>query len=180
MLLAWALVLALSAQTPVAIPRFEDYPVTEIFKGTLTAPILATPEERQYRSRIREGVSKGQGVWNGSWKDAKEKPGSNFAGHYVVIRWGCGSNCLMMAVVDAESGKVYPPPTSGVGTELYVAIDPMSDGEIDFRLDSSWMIVRNVCRDARTEFGVYYFNWKEANFSLVKRVLVDLTKVGRE
>jgi hypothetical protein len=176
-LLGFALSASTWAQAPGArLPRLDDYPVAEFFKGTPAAPILATPEERRYRTRIREGVSLGRGVWTGSWKDAKEKPGPNFAGHYFVIRWGCGSDCLMMALVDAETGKVYPPPMSGVGTELYVPMDIMSEREVDFRLDSSLMILRNACREARRECGVYCFNWKGNHFDLVKRVLVDLTK----
>jgi hypothetical protein len=122
----------------------------------------------------------GRGVWSGSWKDAKEQRGPNFAGHYFVIRWGCGSDCLMMAVVDAETGKVYPSPIPGVGTELFVSMDIMSDREIDFRLDSSLMILRNACRGARAECGVYYFNWKDNHFDLVWQTLVDLTKLKRE
>ena len=86
----------------------------------------------------------------------------------------------MMALVDAETGKVYPPPMSGVGTELEVPIDILSDREIDFGLDSSLMVLRNACRNARRDCGVYYFNWQNNHFDLVKRVLVDLTKVGHE
>src|SRR5437868_2812690 len=118
-------------------PRFEDYPVKAIFKGQPANPVLSTPEQRLYRTRIREGAAKGRGVGKGSWKYAEDTPGPNFAGHYVVIRWGCGADCLMMAVVDAETGKVYAPPMSGVGTELEVPMDIMSDKEIDFRLDTS-------------------------------------------
>jgi hypothetical protein len=66
-------------------PRFEDYPVTEIFKGKPVAPVLATAEQRLYRTRIREGVSRGVGVE----RDGKEdQPGSNFAGHYIIITFG--------------------------------------------------------------------------------------------
>jgi len=82
----------------------------------------------------------------------------------------------MMAVDDAENGVVYPPPLSGVGTELEVPMDIMSEREIDFRLDSTLMVLRDACRTARTQCGVYYFNWTGSRFDLVKRVLVDLTK----
>lgn len=168
------------AQTSdVRPPRFDDFPVADSFKGKPALPVLRTSEQRRYRTRILEGVSKGRGVWNGSWKDAKEKPGPNFAGHYFVIRWGCGSDCLMMAVVDAETGTVFAPPMSGVGTELYAPMDPLSDREIDFRLDSSLMVLRNACREARAQCGVYYFNWTGAHFDLIKRVLLDLTKAYR-
>jgi hypothetical protein len=162
------------AQSPV--PRLEDYPVAEIFNGKPVAPVLTTSQQRMYRTRIREGVTRGRDVWTGSWKDAKERPGPNFAGHYFVIRWGCGSDCLMMAIVDAQTGRVYPPPVSGAGTELFVSMDPMSDREIDFRPNSTLMVLRDTCKVARTQCGVYYFNWENNHFDLVTRLLVDLTK----
>jgi hypothetical protein len=173
-----ALTITMSAWPQVRnqLPRFEDYPVSDVFKGAAADPILVTPEQRLYRTRIRQGVSKGRGVWNGSWKDAKERPGVNFAGHYTVIRWGCGSNCLMMAVVDAKTGRVHPPPLSGAGTEFYVPMDPMSESEIDFKPDSRLMILRNACQKARTECGVYAFDWKDDRFRFVQRQLLDLTK----
>jgi hypothetical protein len=118
----------------------------------------------------------GEGVWSGSWKNPIKASGPNFAGHYFVIRWGCGSNCLMMAILDAKTGKVYDPPLSGAGTELYVNMDMLGDKEIDFNPQSSLMILRNACRIARSECGIYYFNWQNNRFTLLKRVLMDLTK----
>src|SRR5580658_9761039 len=78
-------------------PRFEDYPVSKSFSGTPAAPILATSEQHMYRSRIRNGVSTLSDVWIGSYKNPVKAKGPNFAGHYFVIRWGCGSQCVMMA-----------------------------------------------------------------------------------
>jgi hypothetical protein len=63
-----------------------DFPVTSIFKGTPTVPILVTSEQRMYRTRIRNGVLKGEGVMADSEaKGFLTKPGTNFAGRYVVI-----------------------------------------------------------------------------------------------
>jgi hypothetical protein len=76
-------------QTDVQAPRFEEYPVTDIFHGIPAAPKLTTPMERLYRTRIREGVTKGIGVM----KEGIEQAGPNFAGHYIVVTWGCGSPC---------------------------------------------------------------------------------------
>jgi hypothetical protein len=56
--------------------------------------------QRMFRTVLRNGARKGP----------------DFAGHYTVVEWGCGSNCVVFAVVDALSGKVYDrdlPPTSG-------------------------------------------------------------------
>ena len=64
-------------QSAVHVPRFEDYLVTDIFHGTPAAPQLTTPTERLFRTRIREGVTKGLGVM----REGKEQLGPNFAGH---------------------------------------------------------------------------------------------------
>jgi len=152
-------------------PRFQEYPAGPLFKGPIAQPILSTREQRNYGTKIREGLSKGVGVWNGSWRSGpRDTRGPNFAGHYVVIRWGCGSNCLMMAVVDAVTGVVYSPPLSGVGTELFVPIDPRSEQEIDFQPDSSLIVLRNACADfkSRSSCGTYYFNWHDNRFDLVR------------
>ena len=35
-----------------------------------------------------------------------ERAGANFAGHYVLVQWGCGSNCMQAALIDGRSGTV--------------------------------------------------------------------------
>jgi hypothetical protein len=81
----------------------------------------------------------------------------------------------MMAVVDAETGRVYDPPLSGVGTELWLPLDNLSDNKVHFRLDSSLIVLRNACRDFkdRKSCGVYYFNWQDNQFRLVRFAFVD-------
>jgi hypothetical protein len=154
--------------------RFEDYPVTEMFTGTPAEPILATPETRRYRTRIRNGVSTGSDVWIGTGKNLRKSAGPNFAGSYFVISWGCGSQCGMMATVDAKTGAIYEPPLSRKGS-LYVPLDNLSNMEIDLRPDSSLLILRNACRDFknRDSCGTYFFNWGDHRFALVKFVMVD-------
>lgn len=34
----------------------------------------------------------------------------NFASHYVVVTWGCGSGCVTGAMVDTRDGSVYSMP----------------------------------------------------------------------
>ena len=57
-----------SARKP---PRFEDYPAKEVYKGPPVAPKILTPIQRRYRTRIREGVDKGWGVY----QDGREQNG---------------------------------------------------------------------------------------------------------
>jgi hypothetical protein len=37
-----------------------------------------------------------------------------FAGHYTVPRWGCGTGCNQFVIVDSVSGTVYDTPFSVV------------------------------------------------------------------
>ena len=150
-------------------PRFEDYPVKEVFTGAPAAPILATAEEQMYRTRIRNGVARGSDVWIGSYKNPIKAKGPNFAGHYFVVRWGCGSQCLMMATIDAKTGEIYEPPLAEKGS-LSVPLDNLSEMETDLRPDSSLLVLRNACRDFtdRKTCGTYYFNWKDNRFDLVR------------
>ena len=43
------------------LPTFEEYRVNEIFTHIPQPPIFVTPEQRMFRTRIREGVEKGWG-----------------------------------------------------------------------------------------------------------------------
>jgi hypothetical protein len=109
-------------------------------------PILATPQQRHFRTRIREGVEKGWRVWiNGEWRREQNRPGPNFAGRYIVIVWDCGPGCIQMAVSDAESGTVYNPPISEGGFALPMLTFPNSAGraaEIQYRKNSRLMIIK--------------------------------------
>jgi hypothetical protein len=94
-----------------SVPRFADHRV-EIYGGA-KAPLQMRrgTKEWKYRTVISEGYR------NGS---------VDFAGHYVVVTWGCGTSCLMWAFVDALNGAVY-------------MLDFASTGA-DYRADSALII----------------------------------------
>ena len=85
-----------------------------------------------------------------------------------------------MVVVDAKTGKLYLPPLAENG-KLELKLDHLSNMEVDFRLDSSLMVLRNACRDfgKRETCGRYYFKWKDDRFVLLKFVMMDTTKAPR-
>ena len=72
-------------------PRLQDYPVTDIFRGKPSAPVLSTKEARMFRTELRRQAARGP----------------NFAGHYTLALWGCGAGCANGAVIDARSGQVW-------------------------------------------------------------------------
>ena len=71
--------------------------------------------------------------------------GVNFATHYIVITWGCGSGCVTGAMVDTRDGSVYSMPKDeewgGNGTYIEsskdseilitVAVGPSHNGKIE-------------------------------------------------
>jgi hypothetical protein len=78
------------APMPPSYP-FNRYPAGKVFRGTPAPPRLLTADQRGFRTVLRNGA----------------KQGPNFAGHFTVVEWGCGSNCIAMAVIDAITGAVY-------------------------------------------------------------------------
>jgi hypothetical protein len=167
------------AQQP-GTPRFEDYPVTESFKGAPADPILTTTEERRYRTVIRQGISKGYGV---EGQDGKQRPGPNFAGHYFIITWGCGSPCLMAAIVDAKTGRVFPLPFHGPGGSYFqVSWALLSIPSLDYRLNSR-LLIAEMCESTKVvhiggqvsyesqRCGPHYFVMEEEGLTLIRRIL---------
>src|SRR5258708_37658610 len=64
-------------------------------------------------------------------------PKANFAGAYALIRWECGSKCLMTAILDVRTATVYDPPLSQSGAKYNVPMDPTIEMNVGFRIDSS-------------------------------------------
>jgi hypothetical protein len=66
-----------------------------------------------------------------------EKFGMNFAGHYNLARWGCGTSCIKGAITDFKTGNVYDLPPASVGyafqnkSRLLVINPPDSSGYYD-------------------------------------------------
>jgi hypothetical protein len=72
-------------------PAFAAYRVAS--PETVENPNLdlkSNPTPRMYRTVLRREIALGP----------------NFAGHYRVAVWGCGSSCSMIAVVNLNTGRV--------------------------------------------------------------------------
>jgi hypothetical protein len=83
---------------------FQKYPAT-VFDGQPARPKLETPLAREHVTIIRKAASRGP----------------NFAGHYTVVDWGCGTSCGVYVIVDDLTGKIYEPPEISKGVDLGVA-----------------------------------------------------------
>jgi len=145
---------ATTRATTSASPRFDDYPVREVYKGRIAPVILDTKRARMFRSRLRE--------------DSRRGP--NFAGHYTVVFWGCGTGCAQVAVVDARTGKVYWPPIDYVD----IPVSP-EEGDADatphrnFRPDSKLLVLTRDRYDGRGGYTAYYYLFDKNRFRLLRR-----------
>jgi len=79
----------------------------------------------------------------------------NFANHYVVTTWGCGSGCVSGAMVDSRNGTVYPLPEDKEwgGNGTYVTFEQESN-----ILTSVWVIPTPT---DDTEETRKYWRWDE-------------------
>jgi len=118
-------------------PRFEAYLVRGKFHGTPAEVNLHShPKARMFRTMLRDGA----------------KTGPNFAGYYTVVTWGCGSDCMQVAIVDCRNGRVYFAPFT------------VSPGiRADFRIDSRLFIAnppeRSGYKEGEPMLDVYQPSW---------------------
>ena len=130
--------------------RFEDYPAGQIVRTPGNRVDLSKPDDRRFRTVLREF--------------AHDTP--DFAGHYVVATWGCGSPCQSVALIDALTGRVY---TFGGGTTRGSA----------YRLDSRLFVADPPAADSEwNELAPYtfFYEWTGARFRLIDSVLANKLK----
>jgi hypothetical protein len=140
------------------IPAFKDYPVTNIYRGK-NAPLILTRDTRAFKTRLREAL--------------KGRP--NFAGHYIVTSWGCGTGCQLGAVIDARTGRVYWFPFAvGQNYETDADFKP-----VEFRLDSKLIIFSGFRVDREDEeAGARFYKFENGRFKFLKFIQRE-TQSGR-
>ena len=133
-------------------PRFGDFPVSENWSGTPAPLKLSTHWQRTYRTRLM--------------KAGTEPP--NFACHFRVTIWGCGSECMAGGVIDLRDGRALPLPVATDSDPIMVCPSAYENSGVDHRLDSRLMIVRcGLNYSERLQRNVpdtHYFVWEENRF----------------
>ena len=134
---------------PVA--TFEQHPVDESFTGAIASLDLSSSFiARRFKTMISGALS----------------DGVNFAGHYIIAEWGFTGVGGVLAVVDANDGKVYPfPYVANVGFEYgsdsnLLIIDP-----IDYIKEShNSFLCAALSGQPLTEIRPHYFLWGNHTF----------------
>lgn len=119
--------------------KFEDYPIVEKMEGTSQPLNLKShPRGFEFKTRITEAY----------------KNGPNFAGHYTVVEWGCGTGCQNHVIVDNLTGNII---------ENEIA----SNFGIEYRKDSRLLVARmgengfGVCDDELPFVSNFVFEYFE-------------------
>lgn len=136
---------------------FHMYPA-EVFHGKSAVPKPATPLARMYISTIRAAVRKGP----------------NFAGHYTVVDWGCGTSCAAYVIVDNRTGKIYEPSDISRGINVTIAVPA-------FKPNSNLMVVTD-CPEPKI-YGLKnckrrFYRWNGKRLLLLKTEAVSENEIS--
>ncbi len=124
----------------VTVPLFENYP-TKTTEIKLTQKLnIGTPFARRFKTMLSQEL----------------KRGPDFAGKYRIVRIGCGSGCVGLAVLDCEVGTAYDAKMTveQSNKELF------NLGErIEYRKDSRLLVLRGCINEEKERCGVSQFEW---------------------
>lgn len=85
---------------------FDDFKVGSIdHKKYANLDLKSNKDASNFRTRLTEGYSSDT---------------ANFAGHYSLVYWGCGSPCQSSLVIDRKTGKIYDSPGASLGYDFRV------------------------------------------------------------
>jgi hypothetical protein len=155
---------------PRPVPRFEDYPAP-IYKGKLAPVSLSTRRAKVFRTVLREAA----------------REGVNFAGHYALVSFGCGTACTISAIVDVRNGRVFfPRALDGWNNHIGENWGVSRDEEIFQSRTKSRLLRAAGYPDATGERenkpgtgGIYYYEWSNDRLRLVRFIRKpDLPSIG--
>lgn len=136
------------AQGP-RIPTFNQYPARVERVRTKAINFRGNPDARRFRTVLTEAL----------------RDGINFAGHYVVASWGCGTACQIGAIIDTRNGEVFwPKELAGVYT--------IFDEPIRHRANSRLVIVSQVPATKADNREDNYYEWKNNRLRLIRSVVL--------
>lgn len=149
------LLFAGSLAQPQSTPRYEEFPAP-VYKGRRAQLNLRSSRGAySFRTRLREGYAEGV----------------NFAGHYTLVGWGCGTGCIDAAIIDAKTGKIYFPDELG-GMVVYFWSD--SDEALSFKPNSRLLVLSGAPASEQNsdnpKTGLYYYEWMGTRLRLIKFV----------
>lgn len=134
---------------------YSAYPVSGSARAIKPArPDVTRGRAHLFRTAIRQGAQQGP----------------NFAGHFTIIRIGCGAGTVCPAIADASTGKVYFPEALKSATHLLADTGRIEISRLNFRRDSNLLIVIGTVNEQPQGYGMYHFRWNAGQLHLLKFV----------
>lgn len=130
-----ALSVLIASPAWAAGPPFDEFPAGPVMDEPSAPPDLSSPNAKAFRTRLREGV----------------RGPANFAGHYNLVRWGCGTSCVEGAVVDRLNGAVIILPSVCCTEHWTEKLEP-----IDARVDSRLLVLSGKINEDGPDVVHYY------------------------
>jgi hypothetical protein len=160
LLLLLAIPVFLRAQ-PAKLPSFEQFHVSKVFTGPPAHPHLTTSFSGNFRSAIRDAA----------------KRGPNFAGKFAIARWGCGSSCIQMAVINQQTGAVYRGPFEKLDFSAPRRFEeegsqPNSFEPLGFRKESRLLVVHGCPEEVQSDCAAFFYEWNGKKFRLLQKLPV--------
>ena len=90
----------------------------------------------------------------------------NFAGHFVLATWSCGSGCHSLFIWDAMNGTVYR--DFAFGAINVGPYDSATYAGERFRADSNLLIL-DGCFEGTCDCAKRYYVWNGTQFKLIFR-----------
>lgn len=133
-----------------AAPQFKDLPATQ--ENGPTSPLKWAKELLLFQARIVKAA----------------KQPANFAGHYVLTQWGCGTSCVTGVVIDKLNGQIIPFPFSiCCATPKSASFKP-----VEFRPTSRLVIFAGL-RNEEEPMGAHYYEFTGTGFKYITTVPDD-------
>lgn len=141
-----------------ATPKFSAFAEKVETARTKAIDFKRNPDARSFRTRLSQGL----------------RGGVNFAGHFVLVGWGCGTGCVSGAIVDARTGSVFWPEQFNALAVWYGAGEYV-DKPVNYRKNSRLLIITGIPgqKDADAPAkpsGVYYYEWKNNRLKQIRFV----------
>ena len=140
------------------IPKFVQYPASVERPRVKVINFKANPDARSFRTRLSEGLRRGV----------------NFAGHYALVGWGCGTGCISGAIVDTRTGNVYWPEQFNALGVLY-SDGNYADPPVEYKKNSRLLVIHGIPGEKDDDApskpsGSYYYEWKNNSLRQVRFV----------
>lgn len=147
---AIVVLLALSGARSAPRPTFSEFAVASPKPFVTAKPDVRSGDARRYRTVLREG--------------AKKAP--DFAGHFKIVRWGCGTCCSEFAILNLKTGHAFFP---GFIVACEYPFDFTRPGvAFEYRVNSRLLVIAGAPNEA--DGGVRYYEWTGARLRLLRRV----------